>query len=73
MTTAETFHTDLTEIALGAVENGPWVLIPDPALRDLVCRYVADAVAEIAAAVGADEARAAAREVRGAGPLPTTF
>lgn len=73
MSSAETFHADLTDIALGVVENGPWMLIPHPSLRDLVGRHVADAVAEIAAAVGADEAEAAARKVRGAGPLSTTF
>ncbi|BAL87226.1 hypothetical protein AMIS_20060 [Actinoplanes missouriensis 431] len=65
--------SEFTETAEGLVENGPWVLIPHPSLRDLVGRYVADAVAELAAAVGDDQAEAAAREVRGPGRLPTTF
>lgn len=73
MTVPDGHIADLTETMLGLVENGPHVLIPDPSLRDLVGRYVADAVAELAAAVGADEAEAAARQVRGTGPLPTTF
>jgi hypothetical protein len=48
------------------------VLIPHPPLRELVGRYVADAVAELAAAIGADGAEAAARELRGTGHLPIT-
>ena len=41
---------------LGNVENGPWVLITDPALRAVVGEYVADACHSIAAAAGLDEA-----------------
>lgn len=64
---------DLSDLMLGLLTNGPWVLIPHPSLRDLVGRYVAGTVAELAAAVGFADVEAAAREVRGKGSLPTTF
>lgn len=63
----------LNETMCGIVENGSWVLIPHPALRDLVGRYIADAVAEIAAVIGDEEARKAALDVRGTGALPIAF
>ncbi|WP_433730865.1 hypothetical protein ACQP2Y_21210 [Actinoplanes sp. CA-051413] len=65
--------TDLVETMHGVVENGRWVTIPDPELRGLVGRYVADAVAALAAEVGADDAQAAAEELRGGGQLPISL
>jgi hypothetical protein len=52
------------DLMLGVIENGPWVLIPDPRLRELVGRYVAAAVVELAGEVGADAVQAAALKVR---------
>lgn len=53
---AEKALREVNEIIVGVVENGPWVLIPDPRLRQLVGEYVADACHSIAAAAGLDEA-----------------
>jgi len=64
---------DLADLLLGQVTNGPYMLIPRASLRDLVGRYVADMVAVLAAEIGLPDVEAAAREVRGTGPLPTTF
>lgn len=64
---------DLSDLMLGLLTNGPYVLIPHPSLRALVGRYVADTVAVLAAEAGLGDVEAAAREVRGADPLPTTF
>ncbi|MBM0237130.1 hypothetical protein JNW88_08190 [Micromonospora sp. ATA32] len=47
---------EANDIIIGAVENGPWVLIADPALRQLVGEYVAETCHSIAAAAGLDEA-----------------
>lgn len=47
---------DANELLIGAVENGPWVLIEDPQLRQVVGEYVADTCHSIAAAAGLDEA-----------------
>jgi hypothetical protein len=54
---------EANEALCAAVENGPWVLIPDPDLRRLVGEYVADACHHIAAAAGLDEAMERARDV----------
>lgn len=58
------------ELMHAIVENGPWVLIPDPDLRVLASRHVADAVAGLAAEIGADDAQAAAERSRGPGSPP---
>lgn len=47
---------EASDMLIGAVENGPWVLIPDPALRELVGGYVADTCHSVAGAAGLDEA-----------------
>lgn len=44
------------ELLLGVIENGAWMLITDPALRQLVGEYIADTCHSIAAAAGLDEA-----------------
>lgn len=45
---------DLADAILGTVENGPWVLIPDPALRRIVGEYVADTCHTVALAARLD-------------------
>jgi len=51
------------DILIATVENGPWVLIPDPQLRQLVGEYVAETCHTIAAAAGLDEAMERAHDV----------
>ena len=48
--------TEAADIIAGAVDNGPWVLIADPQLRQVVGEYVADACHSIALAAGLGEA-----------------
>jgi hypothetical protein len=55
---------------LGALENGPWVLIPDPALREVLSRHVADALVEVAVEGKMLDACAVAERLRGLGRLP---
>ncbi|WP_433460661.1 hypothetical protein [Micromonospora sp. CA-248212] len=47
---------DVNETLIGIVENGPWVLIADPALRKVVGEYIADACHTIALDAGLDKA-----------------
>ncbi|GGM27552.1 hypothetical protein GCM10011608_10440 [Micromonospora sonchi] len=47
---------DTEDTIIGAVENGPWVLIIDPNLRRMVGEYVAETCHSIAAAAGLDAA-----------------
>lgn len=61
---------DANNAILGSVENGPWVLIPDPSLRNLVGRHFADMGREVARDAGLGEAFAVCALRRGAGPLP---
>lgn len=63
---------EVGEVIAGIVENGPWALIPDPALREVVRAHIADACHTIACAAGLDEAMQVAHDacpVR----LPTTL
>lgn len=69
-TTLKRHLAEQIDLMHGIVENGPWVNIGDPALRDLVSRHVADAVKVLAAEIGADDAERAAAEARGEGALP---
>jgi hypothetical protein len=46
----------INDLLIATVENGPWVLIPDPQLRQIVGEYVAENCHTIAAAAGLDEA-----------------
>ncbi|MFD6565440.1 hypothetical protein [Micromonospora profundi] len=48
--------TEAADIIIGTVENGPWKLIADPQLRQVVGEYVADTCHSIASAAGLDEA-----------------
>ncbi|RKR92729.1 hypothetical protein BDK92_7207 [Micromonospora pisi] len=47
---------EASETIIGAIENGPWVLIPDPTLRALVGGYVAETCHTVASAAGLDQA-----------------
>lgn len=47
---------DTSDMLIGAVENGPWALITDPNLRQIVGEYVADTCHSVALAAGLDEA-----------------
>lgn len=47
---------EANDILIGVVENGPWVLITDPALRQIVGEYVTDTCHSVASAAGLDEA-----------------
>ncbi len=58
--------TDVNDTLIGAVENGPWVLIADPALRKVVGEYVADTCHTIALDAGLDQAMECAHDA-----LPT--
>jgi hypothetical protein len=53
---------DAEEMLLGILENGPWLLITDPALRRMVGEYVADTCHSVAAAAGLDEAMVRAHD-----------
>lgn len=70
MQTLRSRLTDADDVMYGILENGPWVLIPDPDLRDLVSRYVADTVAAVAAELGLDDVESAAKCLRRPGRLP---
>lgn len=47
---------DTSDMLIGSVENGPWALITDPNLRQIVGEYVADTCHSVALAAGLDEA-----------------
>ncbi len=64
---------EVSEILTGIAENGPWVLITDPALNALVGRHVADACVEAANAGGLDEAARQCGVWRGSGDLPLSL
>jgi hypothetical protein len=66
-------RANVTDILLGAVENGPWVGIEEPDLRAQVGRYIADTAAEVGEWAGLDEVHTEARKQRGEGPLPTSL
>lgn len=54
---------DANDILIGAVENGPWALIPNPELREFVAGYVAENCHTVASAAGLDEAMERAHDV----------
>lgn len=59
---ADAQRSDLADAILGTLENGPWRLIADPALREIVREYVADACHAIALAAGLDAAAEVAHD-----------
>lgn len=61
------------EVMLGVLDNGAWVLIPDPDLRGMVARYVADAIAHTAFELGFADVRDAAEALRRGGQLPISL
>jgi hypothetical protein len=61
----------MAELMHGILENGPWVLISDPALRDVVSRHLADALLDIAGEGKMPDVCAVAERLRGPGRLPT--
>jgi hypothetical protein len=64
--TTDSRLADVNEALCGAVENGPWVTISDPALRQIVGEYIADTCHSVASAAGLDEAMELAH-----GAMPT--
>lgn len=61
----------MADLMHGILENGPSVLIPDPALRKVVSRHLADALLDIAVEAKLPDVCAVAERLRGPGRLPT--
>jgi hypothetical protein len=64
---------ELIEEMHGIADNGKWVLIEDPALREFVGRYIGEVICELASCVRNPQAVLAGLRLRGDKHLPTSL